>query len=176
MTDAENPEVESAEAEPAKPKGKMLTAGLILAGLMGGGAAGAFAVGPTIAHKLVPSHTADSAAADSTAHSDSAGGSSEATLHVIENLVLNPAASGGTRFLLFTVGLQLKDAATKELARAREIEVRDTILRVLGAKRVEELTDITNRDHIRSEVQAAVDSLFTRPSVKAVYFPQFVIQ
>ena len=48
--------------------------------------------------------------------------------------------------------------------------------RVLGAKKVEELAEIANRQLLKAEITSAIDALFGAHTVKGVYFPQFVIQ
>ena len=66
-----------------------------------------------------------------------------AVVHSIENLVLNPAGSGGTRFLMVTATFELKDGSVEQQMKDHEAEVRDHILALLGKKTVEELTDIS---------------------------------
>src|SRR5205085_488524 len=95
---------------------------------------------------------------------------------LLDNLVLNPAGSGGLRFLLVTVGLQLSSSVNSEAVKSRDAEVRDVVLRVFGTKRVEELSDIAMREGFKREISTALDALLGAHSVKGVYFPQFVIQ
>jgi flagellar basal body-associated protein FliL len=78
--------------------------------------------------------------------------------------------------LLVTVGLRLSSSVNAEAFKARDAEVRDVILRVLGNKRVDGLADIGIRDALKQEITAALDALLGAPGVKGVYFPQFVLQ
>ena len=94
----------------------------------------------------------------------------------IENLVLNPAGSGGTRFLMVTATFELKDGATLQAMKDHEPEVRDHILSMLGKRTVEELSDIAQRDAIKQAVLEVVQPLFPKGSVLKVFFSQFVIQ
>jgi flagellar FliL protein len=96
--------------------------------------------------------------------------------HAIENLVLNPAGSNGSRFLMVTATFELKDASTEEKMKDHEAEARDRILGVLGRKTVDELSDINKRDAIKTELLDSVAPLFPKGSVLKVFFPQFVIQ
>jgi flagellar FliL protein len=155
------------------PKKKLPIAVVIGVGLAAGAAVAVFAIGP----KFASASPAAKAAADSAAHAKPA--ESELTppsMHILENLVLNPAGSGGSRFLLTSVGLQLKDGTVLEAVKAREPQVRDLVLHVLGTKTVDDLVAMDNRDGFKKELQIAIDSLLGRGSVKAIYFPQFVIQ
>jgi len=99
-----------------------------------------------------------------------------AEVYRVENLVLNPANSGGTRFLVATLALQVADSTASAGLAERDAEVRDAVLRVLGAKTVTELADMASRPALKQELVGAVDSVFGGATVSAVYLPQFVIQ
>lgn len=156
------------EAEGAAPAKKGNRTVLILAavGVLAGSAAGLFGLGPVLAKRRAAVPAAPKAAEEHTA----------SVSHSIENLVLNPAGSGGTRFLMVTAAFQLKDGATEQLMKDHEAEVRDHILALLGRKSVDELSDIMQRDKIKKEVLDAVAPLFPPGTVLKLFFPQFVIQ
>jgi flagellar FliL protein len=150
----------------AAPKGKRSVLILAVVGIAAGVAAGLFGVGPVLAKRR----------AASPAEKPAAETPNTAVVHAIENLVLNPANSGGTRFLMVTATFELKDGSVEQLMKDREAEVRDHILALLGKKTVDELTDIQQRDAIKKEVLDAVTPLFPKGAVRKVFFPQFVIQ
>jgi len=153
-----------AASAPAKGRGVII---LAVAGLLAGAAAGLFGLGPVLAKKKAmtppppPKVEADA-------------GSS--VTHEISNLVLNPAGSGGTRFLMITAAFELKDGKADQMMKDREAEVRDHILALLGKKTVEDLTDINARDVVKKEVLDTIAPLFPKGAVLKVFFPQFVIQ
>jgi flagellar FliL protein len=159
-------QVAQPEGEAALPA-KKSKLGLILGivGIVAGVGAGLFVAGPMLTKKKPASAPAKEAEA-----------SSSSVVHAIENLVLNPAQSGGTRFLMVTATFELRDAGTEQLMKDHEAEVRDHILALLGKKTVDELADITKRDQIKKEVLDAVSPLFSKGAVRKVFFPQFVIQ
>lgn len=97
-------------------------------------------------------------------------------IYTIDNLVLNPAQSGGTRFLMLAVAFELSGADREAAMKARESEVRDTVLRILGEKTVAQLSEVSQRDTLKAQLQAAVGSKLGAGSVTQVFFPQFVIQ
>jgi len=152
-----------AASAPAKGRGVML---LAVAGLVAGSAAGLFGLGPVLAKKRAltppPAKTEAEPASSVT--------------HEIANLVLNPAGSGGTRFLMVTAAFELKDGKTEQMMKDREAEVRDHILALLGKKTVENLTDVNARDIVKKEVLDTISPLFPKGAVIRVFFPQFVIQ
>lgn len=154
----------AAEAAPAAP-GKRNVIILAVAGLVAGAAVGLFAIGPIVAKKRAA------------APAPKVEEHPVATLtHSIENIVLNPAGTGASRFLMVTAAFELKDGTVEELMKDREPEIRDRILELLGKKTVEELTEPTQRDVIKKQVLDAVTPLFPKDAVKKVFFPQFVIQ
>jgi flagellar FliL protein len=97
-------------------------------------------------------------------------------LYTIENVVLNPAQTAGTRFLMAAVTFELATVEAQTAIKARESEVRDTVLHVLGEKTVAQLSDISQRDTIKTQIQSAVGAKLGPATVLRVYFPQFVIQ
>src|SRR5437868_4707272 len=135
-TEAIEQVAENAE-QPAAPKSKRGVLILGVAGILVGTAAGLFGVGPVLAKR----HS--EAPAKKSAEHEKASAS---VVHAIENLVLNPAGSGGTRFLMVNATFELKDASAEELMKDHEAEVRDHILALLGKKTVEELSDMNQRD------------------------------
>lgn len=153
-----------AASAPAKGRGVIM---LAVAGLLAGAAAGLFGLGPVLAKKKAmtppPPPKAEAEAASSVTHE-------------ISNIVLNPANSGGTRFLMVTAAFELKDGKAEQMMKDREAEVRDHILALLGKKTVEDLTDINARDLVKKEVLDTIAPLFPKGSVIKVFFPQFVIQ
>jgi flagellar basal body-associated protein FliL len=164
-------EGQAAQAAPAA-KGKVMMFAAI--GLVAGFAAGLFGVGPILAKNK----TAAPAAAEKKAeHGGGEGGEGGgAPVHAIDNLVLNPAGSNGTRFLMVTASFQLKDAGGEQLMKDHEAEVRDVILGLLGKKTIDDLTDISKREGVKKEVLDAVAPVFPKGTVVKVFFPQFVVQ
>jgi flagellar FliL protein len=99
-----------------------------------------------------------------------------ATVYTLDNLVLNPAESGGTRFLLLSIAFETKTQAAHDQMKARDAELRDLVLATVGNKTVDQLADLAVRDSLKTELRAAAAKLLRKKAVKRVYFPQFVIQ
>jgi flagellar FliL protein len=166
------PESEGQAGPPRSAKKHLLT----VAGLVGGALVGAFVLTP-----VLTAGGGDSAAHGAPSKKDShgapVGASGEVTQpHLIENIVVNPADSRGTRFVLLSVGIIMADPAADDEIRRRDAEARDRVVQVLGSKTIDELVDITRRDVIRRALAASIDSLVGAGKVRSVLFPQFVIQ
>lgn len=93
----------------------------------------------------------------------------------IENLILNPAESGGSRFLIATLVLDTDDETRAQLE-ARDAEARDLLQTVLAIRTVAELSDISLRDEIRDDLRIALNTMLGYEGVRRIFLPQFVIQ
>lgn len=160
------PEETTGEPEP-QGKGKSRL-GLIIAIVLGallGGVGGSLLLGPLAAEKLV------AASGDGPAENREVPVESFS----IENLVLNPAGTGGTRFLMTTIVARVEGEGALTILEEREAEVRDRLMELLGSKTVDELTDISHRDELKREILDALDGLGLE-GIHAVFLPTFVIQ
>ncbi|HEV2642501.1 MAG TPA: flagellar basal body-associated FliL family protein [Candidatus Elarobacter sp.] len=189
MADENEPGNEDTTAEEAAPgSGKRAlipVIGSVVAGLALGGLIGVVALGPRLASPAAPAaksvaETGAAATPPADEHAPADGGHKAADgpppIYQIDNLVLNPAGSGGAHFLLMSVALEARDPAGVEIIKARDAELRDAILRLFGSKTSEQVAEASSRDQLRAEVLTAVDGMFGRGVVRKVYFPQFVIQ
>jgi flagellar FliL protein len=176
MSEQEERKPEATAPEAPKTVKKPLLVGVVAGAFIAGSAVGLFLVGPMVSGPAAP--PAD--AAESDAKGGEHGGEAAAgagTLYLIDNMVLNPAGSNGSRFLLVATSVEVSDAAIVEELRGRDAEARDVLSGVLGARTVEELSDLTRRDSLRSEIARALNHMVKRPqAVRRVHFPQFVVQ
>ncbi len=178
---AEQNEAQAQDAAPseAAPPKKMLLIGATAGTFVVGLAAGMLVLGPML------SKSPQATAAETEAGAEKGGGGHEGdgaaagsgTMHVIENMVLNPAQSNGARFLLIATAIEATDAAVVDEIKARDAQTRDVLISVLGSRTVEQLADLALRDTLRAEIVAALNGMLGRPkAVRRVYFPQFVVQ
>lgn len=170
------------EAKPVaqRPKGIIQIAALS-GGLLLGVAGGLFALGPMLAKKYTVAPQADSTSA--TTEGEGGGEKKEgkegavSTIYIIDNVILNPAGSGGTRFLMLATAIDAKDAGVVEEMKQRDAETRDVLLRVMGSKTVEQLSDMQFRENIKKEVADSLGALFKKKgAIRRIFFPQYVIQ
>ncbi len=163
---AESEPKEATEAPTPGRSGKVVVLAVLVATLGTGALAGQRLVGPGLGAAL--------------ANRAPAAGGHEGevaqAMYVVDNLVVNPAGSGGSRFLLTSVAIE---AATAEVAAdlvLRDVEIRDAFTLVLGSRTVESLSDIAQRAALTRELRVAVEGLLGPGSVRRVLIPQFVIQ
>ena len=94
----------------------------------------------------------------------------------IKDIVVNPSGTNGTRYLCTTVALEITNPLVEEEATAREAQVRDLLIEILGRRTVTELSSLEMRDHIRDEIGKSVNTLLTSGDIDGVYFSNFVLQ
>ena len=169
-----------AEGATPAPRGKKMLLIMLGVGVLAGGASGAVVGGPMLAKRRTPAAAAETAAAERGEHEkekDKEGKGGEGTIVMIDNLVLNPAGSGGLRFLMVSAAFELNREKAADAMRSRDAEVRDALLKVLGSRTVDQLVDLNGRQSMKDELKSVVDSvLHERGVVRRIYFPQFVIQ
>ena len=94
----------------------------------------------------------------------------------LTNIVVNPANSNGRRLLMLSLGIESADPAHLADLETRQMVVRDTIMKVLGRRTVDELASIELRSTLKQELIMAVNSVLTEGEIQRMYFTQFVIQ
>ena len=162
----------------AKKAGPSMVMVLVMA--MAGAGGGAFLGGP-IATPIVADFLASDGANEGDDHGGGGyggGGYGDAADDgplTIDNLVLNPAGSGASRFLIATLVLETDAEAYTELS-DRDAEVRDMLLTALASRTVEELADVSLRGVIREELRMSLNDMLGREGVMRIFFPTFVIQ
>jgi flagellar FliL protein len=163
---------------------------LVIAGLAGGGlggVAGAYLVAPRLAGGGAAPAAASAAAtpageAAKPAKAAKAGekgaekGGEAARLYRIDNVIVNPAGSDGTRFLMASVAYQIADEASEKLLQAHEIQLRDDVVGALESMSMPRLTQPHARDSIKVQLLIIVHRILGPDAQVDVYMPQFVIQ
>lgn len=94
----------------------------------------------------------------------------------VDDLILNPAGTEGSRFLVLTLALEMRDEAGVQLVADRDPAVRDVVLALLATRTVPELSDVTARPALREELRDELNRLLGEGAVARIYLPRFVIQ
>ena len=167
MSDTE--QVQEQEEVAPKKRGKLPMVAALL-GVMLGSGIGAIVLGPTVAPLF---------AGGGGGHGeevDDHGAPPEPSVHVIDNLVVNPAGSQGMRLLLTSIAIDVGGTpALVDRLQSIELDLRGRFLHVFGSRTVTELSDITQRDTITAELKVITEEVLGE-SVDRVFLPQFVLQ
>ena len=154
----------------------MIVAG-VLALAVAAGVCGGFALAP----RMLPAGA--HAAADAATEEDGGDekhekGGKEASGRIfrLDNLIVNPAGSEGTRFLMASVAFEVETEAAEAALRDHDVQVRDLVVSQLESQTMQMLTQPAARDSIKRRLSQAVGPVVGPKARVKVYLPQFVIQ
>jgi flagellar protein FliL len=166
MTDDDVQDEVEIEGEPDAPprRGRTAMMVVLVGALVLGAGGGALVLGPLVAERVTSEPAPEVKAPIDVA------------TYTVESLVLNPAETMGTRFLMATIVASVEGTKTAEMLQAREAEVRDRLMAVLGSKTVEQLSDVRLRESLREELRLSLGTMVEPARVLAVFLPTFVIQ
>ncbi|MDH3891259.1 MAG: flagellar basal body-associated FliL family protein [candidate division Zixibacteria bacterium] len=103
-------------------------------------------------------------------------GESEALIYAIRDIVVNPAGTGGSRFLSVSFGFELESPEFEAEFAAKEAVVRDALITILSSKTVAQLTDSKQKEIVRYQIKKRVSKLMGSQELVGVYFTDFVLQ
>ena len=108
---------------------------------------------------------------------------------VLEPLLVNLADAGGSSYLRVALTLRVADVADKKGAKASDEKskndkgaedavaaVRDTVLTVLGRQTADGLLAADGKEHLKTELKAALAEHNADLKVKDVFFTDFLVQ
>jgi flagellar FliL protein len=164
--------------------------------LFGGIGLGAVAIGIALAMFVIgPMMNSDSADAGSDGHAteqaadshgaakkssghggDSKGGQAPSLMYTIEDIVVNPAGTGGSRFLSTSIGFELGSGHLASEFSERDPIVRDALITILASKTVAQLTDAKQKEITRYQIKKRVSKLMNTDELVGVYYTNFVLQ
>jgi flagellar FliL protein len=113
-------------------------------------------------------------------------------IYMIDDLVINPAQSGGRRHLLVSLGLEYHEehghdggghgGGEGELSgvaaelQQREPQLRDNLITLLAGQDISVLSDIKYREKIRKSLLKAINYYLHGGKVDKLYFTKYVFQ
>jgi flagellar FliL protein len=167
----ESVETEAAAAGETAPAAKKKPIGLImgLAGVAIGIAAGLFVVGPKLAGPKPPAVAEE-------AEAPAGEAAKPGRVYQLENLIVNPAGSMGTRFVMATVAFAVADDKAQKAISEHEVELRDLVTSLLGRLPLDSLTQPGARDMLKARIAELAAPVIGSRTPRKVYLPQFVIQ
>ena len=184
--DEEKTTIETPEAEAEAPK-KGGSKGLIFGGI----GLAVVVIGVVLALFVVKPMMSKSSPEESTGHEKSAEvkkseshgghgsskkGAEGSFLYSIKDIVVNPAGTGGSRFLSVSFGFEFKTQSLENDFEEREPLVRDALITILSSKTVAQLTDTKQKEIMRYQIKKRLADLFHTEDLEAVYYTDFVLQ
>lgn len=100
----------------------------------------------------------------------------EQQIFLLKEVLVNPAGTNGTRFLLTSIGFEMSSLEAKQEIERKEVQVRDVMNAIFTSKTLPELIDFQRREVIRHEIKVKTAGLVKSGTLKKVYFSKFIIQ
>lgn len=179
----EDEAADTPQADASNKGGLLVVVGVLLLSLVVGGLVGTLVLGPRVAQATSGTPAADAGdhAADEGHETEDHGGgghgeSGSGGLFTLESLVVNPAGTNGTRFLIVSLAVEPTSSSGVETLKAHEPEIRDRLLQVLASKTVEQLSSLELRDSLKVEIVSAIDETVPSAGVHRLFMPQYVLQ
>lgn len=177
MAEAATAAAPAAEGAPPPAKKTGLLVGLTVGGAILGGLVASFVIAPRViarqAHVVADSAEGSEAEAAGEHEGKPAG---ERKLVELSNIIVNPAGSQGSRFLMTTVAFSVSDEKAYTVLKDHEVEVRDRVTSILESRTMAQLTAPGARDSVKVAIAAMAGTLLGPKVPVQVYLPQFVIQ
>lgn len=158
---------------------KLMKMGLVIMILAAQLCVAYFMVGRLVLSKQIPSTTSEEVlerAASDPASSEENGPKEMGEVYMLQDIVVNPAHTGGMRYLVTSMGLELSDPSLEKEMEKREPQIRDQVITLLSRKGVEELVDVSRREEIREELLTAINAQLVGGKVRKLYFVKYVLQ
>jgi len=144
----------------------------MMAGTPAEGGEGAAA---TETHEPAKKETSHKPAPKKSGHGEESEGAGS-LVYAIKDIVVNPAGTGGTRFLSVSLGFELGSPELSYEFEAREPMVRDALITILSSKTVAELTDTKQKEITRYQIKKRLEQILETDQITGVYYTDFVLQ
>ncbi len=175
MSDQATPDAGAEEASAPKAPNKLILPLVVAIMTLAGGAVGVMVIAPMLAPSrqaaaLDPAHNPDSAPGKAT------GKETRGPMFRIDNLIVNPAGSQGSRFLMVSVAVETSSASHEEQLRRQEAQIRDVTISLLERETMESLSQVGIRDTLKGRLADTLSVITGSRAKLRVFLPQFVIQ
>ncbi len=98
------------------------------------------------------------------------------SFYEVENMIVNPAESQGSRYLMVNVGFESDAQEVLTELENKEVVVRDRVIKLLGEFTVPELSNIDQRSFLKDTLRTSVNQVLQQGAVRRLYFTQYVLQ
>lgn len=173
---------EGAEGEAKPKKANKLLLPLVTAVMtIAGGVVGVLVIGPKLTARqamqagLEAEPKEEKEEAKEEGHEGEKGGEKGPMLK-LDNLIVNPSGSQGSRFLMVSVAIETTSGDQDEKLRAQEPQIRDVIIALLEKQTMEQLSEPGIRDTLKAQLSDTISAIAGTKTKLKVFLPQFVIQ
>jgi flagellar protein FliL len=100
----------------------------------------------------------------------------EPTVVMLDELVVNPAETGGRRYLAVTLGVQMTAPEAEKIIEKNKPLIRDALISLLSSKHLDQLANVAYRDSLKLEIKEAINKQMKSNPIDNVVFSGYVLQ
>lgn len=97
-------------------------------------------------------------------------------LFEFKDVIINPAGTGGSRFLNATIVLEFTDSELEAEITEKSVQVRDALVNILVSKTILELDGSQGRENVKQEIKEVCNTILKKGKIRSVYLPSFIFQ
>ncbi len=97
-------------------------------------------------------------------------------IHIIDNITVNTLGSGGRRYVIAEVALEVSDQAVIDEIILREPQIRDEFIRYLRRQTAEHVLDLGFQERSRRDLTAMLNQHLNEGSVDSLYYIKLLLQ
>lgn len=94
----------------------------------------------------------------------------------LDSFTVNLLSDSGRRYLKVQINLELDDEEVAAELESKTAVVRDTVIRLLSSKTLEEISTAKGKDNLKEQIVNQLNLRLRDGNVKNVYFTEFVVQ
>lgn len=102
--------------------------------------------------------------------------SASTTLYQLEPFVIHIFDGQELRHLKVSMELEMANPAAKTELDARLEPIRNTVVVLLSVKSIQEILDVTGKNQLKDEIQAAINRIVSPNAVTRIYYVDFIVQ
>lgn len=97
-------------------------------------------------------------------------------IFTIENIIVNPAGTQGRSLMQTSIGFELSTKEQAEELKKQDVMLKDVVISVLSSKTVPQLSNVTFKDSLKTEITKSISKKMPKMKVKNIYFSEYIIQ
>ena len=103
-------------------------------------------------------------------------GSDNSIYHTFENIIVNPAESGGERYLILSIVVEVGSAGDADRLDNKGAKIIDKVNLILTRRTARQLADLQERENIKQEIGIVINDILGKKAVRNLFFTKYVLQ
>ena len=97
-------------------------------------------------------------------------------IHIIDNITVNTLGSGGRRYVIADVAIEVSDQAIVDEIVSREPQIRDEFIKYLRRQTAQHVLDLDFQERSRLELTESINSHLNAGKIDSLYYIKLLLQ